>query len=205
MGMNEMWRIFTSKGGENRIRIINALLERPYNTNEVAEILNINYRTAQHHLVVLRKANYIDEGRNAYGTMYSIAEYFKRNKELFDRIKNENGNTEKDTVKQRLNQTAHGSQLKFKYFKYRRRKTKSYYVMSKHDQSYLGTIQWERTWRQYVFYPNQQCRWSWKCLKELSGYIRKLTEDWNASLPHKDRKTKTIVGSKRGSNICYIT
>jgi len=193
--MNEMWQIFTSTGSENRIKIINLLLERPYNRNQIAKKLNLNYRTVWHHLGVLKKANLIDESNLKYGGVYAITEYFKRNKDLYERIKSQNAKNEPDkgVMKHRFRKIMQGRHLDFRYFQHKRRTTKSYYVMSKFDQSYLGTVQWERGWRQYVFYPNNECMWSWDCLNELSDFIKKLTDNWRATQKYK-AKHKAVAG-----------
>jgi hypothetical protein len=56
------------------------------------------------------------------------------------------------------------------------RKTKTFIVVSQHDQSSLGRIEWDGGWRQYVFKPHSGCQWSWDCLWELSEYIKRLME-----------------------------
>ena len=56
------------------------------------------------------------------------------------------------------------------------RKTKVFEVASKHDDSILGMIQWDGGWRQYVFEPCENCKWSWDCLSQLSDFIKKLME-----------------------------
>jgi hypothetical protein len=59
----------------------------------------------------------------------------------------------------------------------RKIKTKLYIVRSNWDDSTLGTIRWERGWRQYVFYPFEDRIWSWDCLKELSEFIKNLMDE----------------------------
>jgi DNA-binding transcriptional ArsR family regulator len=47
------WLIVGTKSGLNRARIIRALEERPYNANQLAEALGLDYKTVRHHLKVL--------------------------------------------------------------------------------------------------------------------------------------------------------
>ncbi len=40
-----MWFLFAgSRGGENRIKIIDLLKKRPYNVNQLADILGVDYK-----------------------------------------------------------------------------------------------------------------------------------------------------------------
>lgn len=56
------------------------------------------------------------------------------------------------------------------------RKTKLFEVSSLYDDSKLGTIKWYGGWRQYVFEPCQDTRWSWDCLQELSSFIKMIID-----------------------------
>ncbi len=47
------WLFFASKGGITRLKIIKSLLKSPLNRNELSVILNLNYRTVEHHVKVL--------------------------------------------------------------------------------------------------------------------------------------------------------
>ncbi len=49
-----LWYLFAgSKGGENRIKIINLLQDTPLNINRMAEVLNLDYKAVQHHVGIL--------------------------------------------------------------------------------------------------------------------------------------------------------
>lgn len=56
-------------------------------------------------------------------------------------------------------------------------KTQLFLVYSIHDEALLGEIKWLGKWRQYVFHPEENCVWSWDCLKELSEFIKKLMDE----------------------------
>lgn len=56
------------------------------------------------------------------------------------------------------------------------RKTKLFQVSSLYDDSKLGTIKWYGGWRQYVFEPCSDTRWSWDCLQELSNFIKMIID-----------------------------
>jgi hypothetical protein len=73
-------------------------------------------------------------------------------------------------------------------------KTKRFIVYSKHDKTDLGTIRWYAGWRQYVFFPIEDCVWSHHCLKELSIFIEELmlarkNTEVKVSIPPKDKSS----------------
>src|SRR3989442_528604 len=83
-----LWYLFAgSKGGDNRIRIIDLLKERPYNINQLAEELGLDYKAIQHHITVLEKNNLVSKMGKKYGVLYFISNYFDINLEAFNEIK----------------------------------------------------------------------------------------------------------------------
>jgi DNA-binding transcriptional ArsR family regulator len=55
-----LWYLFAgSKGGDNRIKIIDLLKERPYNINQLAEALDLDYKAIKHHITVLEKITWL--------------------------------------------------------------------------------------------------------------------------------------------------
>ena len=59
-----LWYLLAgTRGGLNRIRILEALLERPYNAHQLSEELELDYRTMRHHLDVLTKNHILPFGR----------------------------------------------------------------------------------------------------------------------------------------------
>jgi DNA-binding transcriptional ArsR family regulator len=82
-----LWYLFAgSKGGENRIRIIDLLKERPYNINQLAEALGLDYKAIQHHIIVLEKNNLVSKIGQRYGVLYFISNYLEGNIEWFKEI-----------------------------------------------------------------------------------------------------------------------
>ena len=45
--------ILGRKGGETTIRIIDQLLERPYNINQLSKKLGLNYKTIKYHIKLI--------------------------------------------------------------------------------------------------------------------------------------------------------
>jgi DNA-binding transcriptional ArsR family regulator len=83
-----LWYLFAgSKGGDNRIRIIDLLKERPYNINQLAEALGLDYKAIQHHIIVLEKNNLVSKMGEKYGILYFISSYLEANIESFDEIR----------------------------------------------------------------------------------------------------------------------
>ncbi len=75
-----IWFIFAgSKGGNNRIRIMDLLKKQPYNTNQLSEMLEIDYKAVQHHLKVLEKNNLISKIGDKYDVLYFISNYLEGN------------------------------------------------------------------------------------------------------------------------------
>lgn len=78
------WLIAGSTGGPNRAKIIMALKDRPYNAHQLAEKLNLNYKTVRHHLKVLEENNVItSSGKHKYGELYFLSDDMDQNYHLF--------------------------------------------------------------------------------------------------------------------------
>jgi predicted transcriptional regulator len=82
-----LWFLFAgSRGGENRIRLINLLKQRPYNINQLASVLGVDYKLVQHHIGVLERNNMVTKTGEKYGIVYSISNYLEANIEAFNII-----------------------------------------------------------------------------------------------------------------------
>ena len=83
-----LWYLFAgSKGGDNRIKIIDLLKERPYNINQLAEALGLDYKAIQHHIIVLEKNNLVGKIGEKYGILYFISNYLEANIESLNEIR----------------------------------------------------------------------------------------------------------------------
>ena len=66
--------IAATRGGINRARILWTLHDRPYNANDLATRLALDYKTIRHHLDVLRENDCVMTlGNEGYGTLYSLS------------------------------------------------------------------------------------------------------------------------------------
>lgn len=98
------WLIAGSRGGANRARIINELHDRPYNANQLSEILTLDYKTVRHHLQILLENGIIETNSgDKYGAMYFLTKGLEENFELFLDIwkrteEEQNGPSSKDEM-----------------------------------------------------------------------------------------------------------
>jgi DNA-binding transcriptional ArsR family regulator len=66
-----LWYVLTgTRGGKNRVRILQAVEERPRNANQLAEDLDLDYKTVRHHLDVLVDNDILAKSGDDYGAVY---------------------------------------------------------------------------------------------------------------------------------------
>ena len=80
------WLIGGSRGGENRLRIVRTLHDRPMNTNQLSETLDLNYKTVQHHLEVLEENDVVTTQGDNYGKMYFLTDRMTENLDILEEI-----------------------------------------------------------------------------------------------------------------------
>jgi len=84
-----LWYLIAgSKGGENRVKIINLLQETPLDINRMAEVLNLDYKAVQHHVDVLEKNNLLFHIGEKYGVMYFVSNYLESKMDTYKEIVN---------------------------------------------------------------------------------------------------------------------
>ncbi|MBV0901228.1 winged helix-turn-helix domain-containing protein [Halomicroarcula salina] len=80
------WLIGSSRGGENRLRIIHAIEDQPRNTNQLSEDLDLNYKTVEHHLERLVDHGVLLANGDEYGTMYFLSDRLEANLDVLDEV-----------------------------------------------------------------------------------------------------------------------
>jgi DNA-binding transcriptional ArsR family regulator len=86
------WLIAGTKGGVNRARMINTLRDRPYNANQLSEVLELDYKTIRYHLKILSENSVVTSTGNGYGAMYFLSPAMEANYALFEEIWDKIGN-----------------------------------------------------------------------------------------------------------------
>ncbi len=77
--------LFTStRGGFTRLRIIIHLLEKPYNTHQLAQKLDLDYKAVQHHMKVLEKNNMVSKTGEKYGAIFHLSNFLEMNINALD-------------------------------------------------------------------------------------------------------------------------
>ena len=82
-----LWYLLAgTRGGRNRARIIRALDGRPWNANQLAEQLGMDYNTVRYHLDMLKDHDVIEDGGDDYGKLYFLTDRFEHARDEFERI-----------------------------------------------------------------------------------------------------------------------
>jgi DNA-binding transcriptional ArsR family regulator len=77
-----------TRGGLNRARMIEMLHARPCNANQLAEALDLDYRTIRHHLNLLEKNGLLTRpAGSAYAAPYFLSAYLEGNYAIFEEIR----------------------------------------------------------------------------------------------------------------------
>ena len=72
--------LFTStRGGFTRLRIIILLLQKPFNTHQLAQELQLDYKAIQHHMQVLEKNNLVTKIGEKYGAIFHLSNFLEIN------------------------------------------------------------------------------------------------------------------------------
>ena len=74
-----LWFLFAgTRGGDNRIKILDLLLKNPFNINKISEELQLDYKTIQHYIHIFKKNNLITRMGDKYGIFYFISNYIEK-------------------------------------------------------------------------------------------------------------------------------
>jgi len=75
-----------SRGGPNRARLVATLKEQPMNANQLAQKLEVDYKTIRHHIRVLSRNHLIVEAGEGYGALYFISPELEKDYDEFLKI-----------------------------------------------------------------------------------------------------------------------
>ena len=64
------WLLGGARGGKNRLRVIRELQRQPMNANQLADALDLDYKTVRHHLDVLVDNDVVKKSGDDYGAVY---------------------------------------------------------------------------------------------------------------------------------------
>lgn len=82
-----LWYVLTgTRGGENRVRMLQALDARPRNANQLADDLDLDYKTVRHHLDVLVENNIVKSSGDDYGAIYMPTDQARHHWETIEDI-----------------------------------------------------------------------------------------------------------------------
>lgn len=83
-----LWYVLTgTRGGPNRVRILTALDERPRNANQLAEDLDLDYKTIRHHLDVLEENGVVTDSGDDYGAVYLPTDRVRNHWDIVEQIR----------------------------------------------------------------------------------------------------------------------
>ncbi len=79
-----LWFVFAgSRGGMNRLRLVQAIRETPLNANQLAKELSLDYKAITHHVGVLEKNNIISRIGEKYNVTFFISVFLEANLDSF--------------------------------------------------------------------------------------------------------------------------
>lgn len=79
-----LWFVFAgSRGGMNRLKLIQAIQKTPLNANQLAKELDVDYKAIIHHVMVLEKNNLITRIGEKYNVTFFISTFLEANLDSF--------------------------------------------------------------------------------------------------------------------------
>lgn len=82
-----LWYVLaSSRGGQTRAQIIRALDRRPMNANELADELDVGYKTIRHHMDQLEDHDIVESGDESYAKLYFLTDRFEKYEDTFEDI-----------------------------------------------------------------------------------------------------------------------
>jgi DNA-binding transcriptional ArsR family regulator len=76
-----------TRGGKNRVKIVELVKDQPSNSNRISEKLDLDYKTVRHHLKVLGDNGVlVSNEKDSYGAVYFLTPYFEKHYDLLRRM-----------------------------------------------------------------------------------------------------------------------
>ena len=79
-----LWFVFAgSRGGANRLRLVQVIKQTPLNANQLAKELGLDYKAIIHHVEVLEKNNIILRIGEKYNVTFFVSGFLEANMDSF--------------------------------------------------------------------------------------------------------------------------
>ncbi|MEW6722336.1 MAG: winged helix-turn-helix domain-containing protein [Candidatus Micrarchaeota archaeon] len=85
---NILWYlVMGTRGGPVRLQMLALLDSRPYNANQLASLMKLDYKTVRHHLGVLLENGLVRvSSEKRYGELYHITDYARESLKAFGKV-----------------------------------------------------------------------------------------------------------------------
>ena len=87
------WLLAGTRGGTNRARLLRAIHQRPYNNNQLAKLLDLDFKTTRHHLELLLENGVLVAQGEGYGRVFFLSKDAEFHLEEIEKIWAEIGHT----------------------------------------------------------------------------------------------------------------
>lgn len=83
----DIWYVLAgTRGGTNRVRVVELLVEEPRNANRIAEVLDLDYKTVRHHLDVLCEHEAVERADDDYGAQNRLTDEALEHRSTIDAV-----------------------------------------------------------------------------------------------------------------------
>lgn len=79
--------LLKNKGGKTCAKIIEKIIDRPYNINQLANELDVYYNTVQYHIQIMRDNKLVENKDDSYGSLYEPSPKLLNEIDTFNEIK----------------------------------------------------------------------------------------------------------------------
>lgn len=106
-----LWHLLGgTRGGPLRIRILQAIRDRPRNANQLAADLGVDYKTVRHHIRVLLENRILSQVGEGYGVVFLPTADMEESWRDFDELERKINKTEAKNMKTKDNPSGNPDQ-----------------------------------------------------------------------------------------------